>query len=65
LRIALPINFEGSLDDIPPPGSTAAVVSYALDDGTVVRFGIEPGAGFRPTGPDEIVGRIREAVARR
>jgi hypothetical protein len=41
----------------------AAVVSYALDDGTVVRFEIEPGAGFRPAGPDEIVGRIRDAVA--
>jgi hypothetical protein len=40
-----------------------AVVSYALDDGTVVRFEIEPYAGFRPAGPDEIVGRIREAVA--
>ncbi|HET9254978.1 MAG TPA: CU044_2847 family protein [Pseudonocardiaceae bacterium] len=41
----------------------AAVVSYALDDGTVVRFEIEPGAGFRPAGPDEIAGRIRDAVA--
>jgi hypothetical protein len=40
----------------------AAVVSYALDDGTVVRFEIEPSAGFRPAGPDEIAGRIREAV---
>jgi hypothetical protein len=38
------------------------VVSYALDDGTVVRFEIEPSAGFRPAGPDEIAGRIREAV---
>ncbi len=41
----------------------AAVVSYALDDGTVVRFEIEPSAGFRPAGPDEIAGRILEAVA--
>lgn len=40
-----------------------AVVSYALDDETVVRFEIEPSAGFRPAGPDEIAGRIREAVA--
>lgn len=39
-----------------------AVVSYALDDDTVVRFEIEPGTGFRPAGPDEIAGRIREAV---
>jgi predicted neutral ceramidase superfamily lipid hydrolase len=40
-----------------------AVVSYTLDDERVVRFEIEPGAGFRPAGPDEIAGRIREAVA--
>jgi len=40
-----------------------AVVSYALDEETVVRFEIEPSAGFRPAGPDEIAGRIREAVA--
>jgi hypothetical protein len=40
----------------------ATVVSYALDDETVVRFEIEPSAGFRPAGPDEIAGRIREAV---
>jgi Trypsin-co-occurring domain 1 len=39
-----------------------AVVGYTLDDGTVVRFEFEPSAGFRPAGPDEIVGRIREAV---
>lgn len=39
-----------------------AVVGYALDDGTVVRFEIEPSASFRPAGPDEIAGRIREAV---
>lgn len=41
----------------------AAVVGYALDDGTVVRFEIDPDAGFRPAGPDEVVGRVREAVA--
>jgi predicted neutral ceramidase superfamily lipid hydrolase len=41
----------------------AAVVTYSLDDETVVRFEIEPSADFRPAGPDEIVGRIRDAVA--
>ncbi len=41
----------------------AAVVSYALDDGTVVRFEIAPSADFRPAGPEEIAGRILEAVA--
>lgn len=38
------------------------MVSYALDEETVVRFEIEPSEGFRPAGPDEIAGRIREAV---
>jgi len=41
---------------------TAAVVSYTLDDETVVRFEIEPSADFRPAGRDEIVGKIKEAV---
>jgi Trypsin-co-occurring domain 1 len=41
----------------------SVVVGYALDDGTVVRFEIEPSAGFRPAGPDDIAGRIRDAVA--
>ncbi|PZS40318.1 MAG: hypothetical protein DLM62_03500 [Pseudonocardiales bacterium] len=41
----------------------ATVVSYELDDKTVVRFEIEPTADFRPAGPDEIAGRIRDAVA--
>ncbi len=41
----------------------ASVVSYELDEETVVRFEIEPSAGFRPAGPDAIAGRVREAVA--
>lgn len=41
----------------------ATVVSYELDDDTVVRFEIEPGDGFRSAGSEEIMGRIREAVA--
>jgi hypothetical protein len=45
------------------PLMAAAVVSYSLDDETVVRFEIEPSVDFRPAGPDEIAGRIREAVA--
>jgi Trypsin-co-occurring domain 1 len=40
----------------------ASVVSYELDAETVVRFEIEPSADFRPAGPDEIAGRLREAV---
>ncbi len=43
--------------------AAAVVVSYVLDDETVVRFEIEPSADFRSAGPDEIAGRIQEAVA--
>jgi len=39
------------------------VVAYQLDDSTVVRFEIEPGGDFRPAGPGEIIGRVRDAVA--
>ena len=41
----------------------AAVVSYSLDDDIVVRFEIDSGTGFRPAGSDEIVCRVRDAVA--
>jgi hypothetical protein len=39
-----------------------AVVSYELDDGSVVRFECEPGPGFQAAGADEVVGRLRDAV---
>lgn len=39
-----------------------AQVGYTLDDGTVVRFELDPGSGFRPAGPDEVVGRLKEAA---
>jgi hypothetical protein len=38
------------------------VVRYAMDDGTIVAFEIEPAADFRPIGPEEIIGQLREAV---
>ena len=38
------------------------VVRYTLDDETVVSFEVEPTAEFRPAGPDELVGRLSEAV---
>ncbi|MEU6674481.1 CU044_2847 family protein [Streptomyces sp. NPDC046853] len=38
------------------------VVSYALDDETVVRFEISPTDEFHPVGAAEIVGQVREAV---
>jgi len=38
------------------------VVTYAVDDETVVRFEVEPTAGFTPAGADQILGRIQEAI---
>jgi hypothetical protein len=38
-------------------------VGYILEDGTVVRFELDAGAGFRAAGADEVVGRLREAAA--
>lgn len=40
----------------------AEVVQYALDDGSVVLFEIEPSDGFVEASRDRVVGRIREAV---
>jgi hypothetical protein len=34
-----------------------------VDDATTVKFEIEPLEGFRPAGPDEVLGRVRDAVA--
>jgi hypothetical protein len=39
------------------------VVSYALDDETVVQFEVEPTQDWYEVSSDEILGRIREAVA--
>jgi Trypsin-co-occurring domain 1 len=38
------------------------VVSYQVDDDTVVGFEFEPIDGFVPAGLDEIAGRVRKAV---
>ena len=38
------------------------VVSYRVDESTVVRFEVEPTADFRAAAPDHIAGRVREAV---
>ncbi|KMS76387.1 hypothetical protein ACH49_20985 [Streptomyces leeuwenhoekii] len=38
------------------------MVSYALDDETVVRFEIEPTSEFHQVGAGEIAGQVREAV---
>lgn len=39
------------------------VVTYQLDDSTRVSFEVDTVDGFRPAGPGQIVGRVREAVA--
>jgi Trypsin-co-occurring domain 1 len=39
------------------------VVTYQVDDSTIAKFEIEPVEGFHPAGPDEVLGRVREAVA--
>ena len=36
--------------------------AYRVDDATTVKFEIEPLEGFRSAGPEEIPGRVREAV---
>ncbi len=41
----------------------SSVVTYKVDDDTTVWFEVEPPAGFRPAGADEIAGRVRDAVA--
>jgi Trypsin-co-occurring domain 1 len=38
------------------------VVTYAVGDGVVVGFEIEPVEGFVPAGADEVAGRVRSAV---
>jgi hypothetical protein len=38
------------------------VVSYAVDDETVVKFEVEPVEGFAPAGADQILGRMQEAI---
>lgn len=38
------------------------VVTYQVDESTVVSFEVEPGPGFGPAGADEIAGKVRDAV---
>lgn len=39
------------------------VVTYQLDDSTLVRFEIEPPPGFQPAASTTIAGRVRDAIA--
>ena len=38
------------------------IVTYEVDDSTKVKFEIEPGDGFRPAGPGQVLGRVQDAV---
>ena len=40
----------------------AQVVTYRVDDATTVKFEIEPTEGFHPAGPDQVLGKVQEAV---
>jgi hypothetical protein len=42
---------------------SSQVVTYRVDDATIVQLEIEPTEGFRPAGPGEVLGRIQEAIA--
>lgn len=41
---------------------SSQVVTYRVDDATTAKFEIEPSEGFRPAGPEEVLGRVQEAV---
>jgi hypothetical protein len=41
---------------------TTQIVTYEVDDSTIVRFEVDPPPGFAPAGAGEIAGRVREAV---
>jgi hypothetical protein len=38
------------------------LVTYQVDDSTVVSFEIEPEPGFHPAGAGQIAGKVREAI---
>lgn len=41
---------------------SSQVVTYQVDEATTAKFEIEPTEGFQPAGPNEIAGKIAEAV---
>jgi hypothetical protein len=41
---------------------SSQIVTYELDKATEVKFEVEPAAGFREASPDQVVGRVRDAV---
>jgi Trypsin-co-occurring domain 1 len=38
------------------------IVTYRVDESTTARFEIDPTEGFRPAGPDQVLGWVKEAV---
>ena len=42
---------------------SSRIVTYLVDESTAVMFEIEPGAGFQPAGPEQILGKVRDAVS--
>ncbi len=41
---------------------SSEVVTYELDDSTLVKFEIDPALGFRPASADQIAGYVHDAV---
>jgi hypothetical protein len=41
----------------------SAVVTYELDDSTLVRFEIDPPAGFQDAGANKVIGKVQEALS--
>jgi len=41
---------------------SSQIVTYELDESTLVKFEIKPTEDFRPASPDQILGRVRDAV---
>jgi hypothetical protein len=38
------------------------IVIYEVNNSTIVPFEIEPAEGFKPAGPSQVLGRVRDAV---
>jgi len=41
---------------------TRQVVTYRVDEATIVKFEVDPPEGFQPASPDQVLGRVKEAV---
>lgn len=41
---------------------SSKIVTYQVDESTMVNVEIEPPEGFSPAGPEQVLGRVRDAV---